>query len=82
MGARLLGQRPKPRKYKRARLPLTCPSLHPLLLRKGDTKEWKELSAAERMSAQWLGYDEQRWKQVCSCQVICEHCLTAVFPGR
>ena len=30
----------------------------------GDSKEWKQLSAVERLSAQWLGYDEKRWKVI------------------
>jgi hypothetical protein len=28
----------------------------------GRSKEWKELSAVEQQSAEWLGFDEQRWK--------------------
>jgi len=28
----------------------------------GESKEWSQLNAVERHSAEWLGYDEQLWK--------------------
>lgn len=28
----------------------------------GDSKTWSELTAVERQSAEWLGYNEQSWK--------------------
>jgi hypothetical protein len=28
----------------------------------GDSKIWSQLNAVERQSAEWLGYNEQRWE--------------------
>ncbi len=28
----------------------------------GDSKLWSQLNSVERQSAEWLGYDEQRWQ--------------------
>jgi hypothetical protein len=28
----------------------------------GESKAWSQLNAVERHSAEWLGYNEQRWK--------------------
>ena len=43
-----------------ARASLTSCVMLPCLL--GESKLWSQLNAVERQSAEWLGYDEQRWK--------------------
>ena len=61
------------------------PSTRPVLARSslwtdrrvsGDSKTWLQLNAVERQSAQWLGYNEQRWevRRRSSCRLSLSSC--------
>ena len=62
LGSRILGQWPQPPKYERVRLLTPLASHFTMSFASGDSKSWWQLNAVERMSAEWLGYNEKRWE--------------------
>jgi hypothetical protein len=70
LGSRHVGKWSQSPKYERVRLLASLAFHFTPFSPSGDSKRWQQLNAVERMSAEWLGYNEKRWEVSLSISIL------------